>query len=87
MYFLIGLYPGDEPVHFDGKKGLHLFFCRNPPLQDHLRVFAGQVAKTFSGPSNFKGLVIKEALVVFRDIEKQGSAQGIPIRTPSPSVA
>lgn len=57
------------------------------------------LCKTFSGfsvvhrhillcpASNFKGPVIKEALVVFRVIEKQGSARGFPIRTPRPAVA
>ena len=37
--------------------------------------------------SNFKGPVIKEALVVFRCIEKQGSARCLPIRTPRTSLA
>jgi len=38
-------------------------------------------------PTNFKGSVIKEALVVFRCIEKQGSAQGLPIWNPPTSFA
>ncbi|TXK01046.1 hypothetical protein [Flagellimonas aequoris] len=47
----------------------------------------GKAANPSVRPSNFKGSLIKEALVVFRGIEKQGRAQGLPIRTPSPAVA
>ena len=57
------------------------------PLQTLLGVLQGKAANPSVRPSNFKGSIIKEALVVFRGIEKQGSAQGLPIRTPSPALA
>ncbi|MAO15904.1 MAG: hypothetical protein CMH44_03360 [Muricauda sp.] len=41
--------------------------------------FAVESYNPFIRPSNYKGSVIKEALVVFRCIEKQGSAQGLPM--------
>jgi len=49
--------------------------------------FAVKGYNPFVRPTNFKGSIIKEALFVFRCIEKQGSAQGLPIRTPLPALA
>ncbi|UBZ14494.1 hypothetical protein LDL77_01970 [Flagellimonas marinaquae] len=49
--------------------------------------FACKAANPSVRPTNFKGSVIKEALIVFRGIEKQGRAQGLPIRTPLPALA
>ena len=57
------------------------------PLQTLLGVLPCKAANPSVRPSNFKGSLIKEALIVFRGIEKQGSAQGLPIRTPLPAVA
>ncbi|MBO0322153.1 hypothetical protein J0X14_07590 [Muricauda sp. CAU 1633] len=56
-------------------------------LQTLLGALPEKAANPSVRPTNFKGSLIKEALVVFRGIEKQGRAQGLPIRTPSPAVA
>jgi len=63
------------------------YFLCNLPLQTLLGDLPWKAANTSVRPTNFNGSIIKEALVVFRCIEKQGSAQGLPIRTPSPALA
>ena len=56
------------------------------PCKDFFGLCFGPL-RMLSWPTNFKGSIIKEALVVFRCIEKQDSALGLPIRTPRPALA
>jgi len=76
-----------DETSFGQNRSLPNGFLVRPSFANPSWGFACKAASPFVRPSNFKGGVIKEALIVFRGIEKQGRAQGLPIRTPSPAVA
>ena len=73
--------------HLANMEVVHTDFRCVLPLQTLLGALLCKATNPSVHPSNFKGPIIKEALVVFRVVEKQGRAQGLPIRTPSPALA
>tara|TARA_B100000949_G_C14145393_1_gene392443 strand:- start:74 stop:310 length:237 start_codon:yes stop_codon:yes gene_type:complete len=75
----------DDGVYAIRKSAKRILTC--PSFANPSLGFAVEGHNPLVRPTNFKGSLIKEALVVFRVVEKQGSAKGLLIRTPSPALA